>query len=86
MVPDATMASDRRSLPPRLRRLLELVYAVEGVVAAQAWQAPGKVAVGVRGAATANPAELLSRVEAAVAGLREPGEAWDFGILDDARD
>jgi hypothetical protein len=40
------------------------------------------VAVGVRGA-TATPPDLLHRVEAAVDGLREPGEVWDFGILED---
>ena len=72
-------------LPPRLRRTLELVYGVEGVVAARVWQAPGRIAVGVRGGAATAPTDLLRRVESAVAGVREPGEAWDFGILDDAR-
>jgi hypothetical protein len=28
------------------------------------------------------PSELLRRVEHAVAGLREPEELWDFGLLD----
>jgi hypothetical protein len=72
-------------LPPRLRRTLELVYGVEGVVAARVWQWPGRVAVGVRGGITTVPAELIRRVESAVAGLREPDETWDFGILDEAR-
>jgi hypothetical protein len=72
-------------LPPRLRRTLELVYGVEGVVAARVWQAPGRIAVGVRGGAATTPTDLLRRVESAVAGVREPGEAWDFGILEDAR-
>jgi hypothetical protein len=27
---------------------------------------------------------LLRRIEAAVAGVREPDELWDFGILEDA--
>jgi hypothetical protein len=70
-------------LPPRLRRTLELVYGVEGVVAARVWQWPGKIAVGVRGAPASAPSELLRRVEAAVAGLRDSHEAWEFGILDD---
>jgi hypothetical protein len=72
-------------LPPRLRRTLELVYGVEGVIAARVWQAPGRIAVGVRGGIGTAPTDLLHRVESAVAGLREPGEAWDFGILDDAK-
>jgi hypothetical protein len=71
-------------LPPRLRRALELAYGVEGVVAARIWQWPGRIAVGVRGAASTSPAELLGRVEAAVGALRDAGEIWDFGILDDA--
>jgi hypothetical protein len=71
-------------LPPRLRRALELVYGVEGVVAARVWQWQGRVAIGVRPASTTLPSSLLGRVEAAVAGLREPGETWDFGILADA--
>jgi hypothetical protein len=70
-------------LPPRLRRTLELVYGVEGVVAARVWQWPGRVAVGVRGGATTVPAELIRRVEDAVSGLREPDETWDFGILEE---
>jgi hypothetical protein len=73
------------ALPPRLRRTLELVYAVEGVLAARVWQTPGRVAVGVRGGSASAEAELLRRVEAAVAGLRELGETWDFGILDEVR-
>jgi len=73
------------ALPPRLRRTLELVYAVEGVLAARVWQTPERIAVGVRGGAASAEAELLPRVEAAVAGLREPGETWDFGILDEVR-
>jgi hypothetical protein len=72
--------------PPRLRRAIELAYAVEGVVSARVWQWPGRVAVGVRGGANTSPAELLRRVESAVGALREPGETWDFGILEDAED
>jgi hypothetical protein len=69
-------------LPPRIRRTLELVYGVEGVTAARVWHWPGRVAVGVRPAVMSAPSELLRRVEAAVAGVREPDETWDFGLLE----
>jgi hypothetical protein len=78
-------AESAPELPPRLRRTLELVYGVEGVVSARVWHWSGRVAVGVRGGVTTAPGDLLRRVESAVSGLREPGETWDFGILDDAR-
>ena len=69
------------AVPPAVRRVLEVVYKVEGVVAARVWQTPGKVAVGVRGGVGTSPNDLLRRVEAAVVGLREPGITWDFGWL-----
>ncbi len=69
-------------LPPRIRRTLELVYGVEGVTAARVWHWPGRVAVGVRPAMLSAPSELLRRVEAAVAGVREADETWDFGLLE----
>jgi len=59
-----------------------LVYGVEGVTAARVWHWPGRVAVGVRPAMLSAPSELLRRVESAVAGLREPEETWDFGLLE----
>jgi hypothetical protein len=68
----------------RLERTLELVYGVEGVIAARVWQWTGRVAVGVRGGTATTPAALIRHVENAVAGLREPGEVWDFGILEDS--
>jgi hypothetical protein len=76
--------------PPRLRRTLELVYGVDGVVAARVWQwtenlgRDERVAVAVRANATSSPTELLRRVEAAVESIRQPGEAWEFGLLDHA--
>ena len=73
----------KADLPPKVRRTIELVYGVEGVIAARVWQWPGRVAVAVRGGVATLPSALLRRVEAAVAGLREPGETWEFGILDD---
>jgi hypothetical protein len=78
--------SDRpepRELPPKVRRALELAYAVEGVVSARVWQWPGCVAVGIRGSGSSSAADLLRRVQTAVAGLRNPDESWEFGILDD---
>lgn len=76
-------AEQEEDLPPAMRRILEVVYGVEGVVSARIWHAPDRVAVGVRGAASTSPADLLHRVEAAVVGLKEPGVAWDFGLLDE---
>lgn len=76
------MTDAQRALPPRIRRTLELVYGVEGVTAARVWHWPGRVAVGVRPAVSSSPGELLHRVESAVAGLREPDETWEFGLLD----
>jgi hypothetical protein len=76
--------------PPRLRRMLELVYGVDGVIAARVWQwtenkgRDEKVAVAVRANAVCSPDDLLRRVEAAVQSIREPGEAWEFGLLDHA--
>jgi len=76
------METTTPALPPRIRRTLELVYGVEGVTAARVWHWPGRVHVGVRPAMLSAPSELLRRVEHAVAGLREPEETWDFGLLD----
>ena len=75
-------------LSPRMRRILEIVYAVDGVGAARIWQWPGDgglqttIAVAVRPAPRTSPQELLQRVETAVSGLREPDEAWEFGLLE----
>jgi hypothetical protein len=68
-----------------MRRALELAYGVEGVIGARVWLSPGRIAVGVHGSAATAPPDLLRRVELAVAGLREPGEIWDFGILEDTK-
>ena len=76
-------------IPPRLKRTLELVYHVEGVVAARVWQwtenkgADERVAVGIRATATTVPSDVLRRVEIAVEAIRQPGEAWDFGLLEE---
>ena len=70
--------------PPRLKRAVELAYAVEGVVGARVWQSDGIVAIGIRVAPTASLSDVLRRVEQAVVALREPDEKWEFGLLDDA--
>ncbi len=70
-----------RSLSPRLRRTIELIYGVEGVAAARVWYSPGSINVGISPARTAAPADVLRRVECAVAGLRDDEETWDFGLL-----
>lgn len=72
-----------QGVPPATRRILEVVYGVEGVVAARVWQTPGQVAVGVRGGAGTSPVDLVRRVESAVIGLREAGVVWDFGVLEE---
>ena len=87
ITPDAAMSGEPfplRPMPPKLRRVLELVYGVEGVVSARVWQWPGRIAVGVRGGSATSPTDLIRRIEMAVAGLREADERWDFGILEDA--
>jgi len=76
-----TASNDQPPVPPAVRRVLEVVYTVDGVVAARVWQSPGKMAVGVSGRRGTSPNDLLRRVEAAVVGLREPGITWDFGWL-----
>ncbi|MFO0678208.1 MAG: hypothetical protein U0169_16855 [Polyangiaceae bacterium] len=69
-------------LSPRLRRTLQLAYGVEGVTGARIWQWADTVAVGVSVAPSSNAGTTLRRVESALAGVREPGEAWEFGLLD----
>jgi len=43
-----------------------------------------KVAVAVRASGACDPGDVLRRVEAAICPIREPGEAWEFGLLDHA--
>jgi hypothetical protein len=81
------MSTTTTELSPRMRRMLEIVYAVDGVAAARVWQWPAedglkRIAVAVRASPRASPQELLQRVEAAVSGLREPDETWEFGLLE----
>ena len=75
-------AAKAPDLPPRIKRTLELVYGVEGVTAARVWHWPGRVAVGVRPAVMCALNDLLRRVEAAIAGVREHDEEWEFGLLE----
>lgn len=69
-------------LDPRIRRTLELVYQVEGVLAAKVWAMPDRVAVGVKLGSGHGPTEVIARLEQVTLGLREPGETWDFGLLE----
>jgi hypothetical protein len=71
-----------RPSSPRLKRTLEVVYGVEGVTCARVWLWPGSVAVGVTPSPLTSPHDLLLRVEAAISGLREQGEIWEFGLLE----
>jgi len=73
-----------QELPARLRRALELVFAVEGVVGARIWQWPGRVAVGINVATASSQGETLRRVEVAIAPVRQGDEVWDFGLLEGA--
>ncbi len=67
----------------KLERALEIVYGVEGVVGARVWESAGLVAVGVCTAPSANTDDVLRRVKAAVRRLHEPGEQWEFGLIDE---
>ena len=80
--PPAPNAPSVDDLDPRVRRALQVVYQIQGVVAAKVWAMPDRVAVGIRIGAGHGSADVLARVEASTAGLREPGEVWDFGLLD----
>jgi len=82
-----TTTPTQTELSPRMRRMLEIVYAVDGVAAARVWQWPAenglkRIAVAVRPSPRASPQELIQRVEAAVSGLREPDESWEVGLLE----
>jgi len=76
-------AETKERLPPRLRRILEVVYAIEGVAEARVWEWERSVAVGVRPMAGTFAPDLLRRVESQVVVVREPGESWTFGVLED---
>ncbi len=80
---DASSPELAAELPPRVRRVLELVYGVEGVTSARVWHWDERFAIGVKASSSVVPAELLRRVEHAVAGVREPGESWEFGLLEE---
>lgn len=74
-------------LPPRLRRVLELVYAVEGVSGARAWELDdGSVAVAVRPSPLATPVELVRRVDKALDPFRNEEGACEVGLLDEAEE
>jgi hypothetical protein len=68
---------------PRLRRVMEIIYQVDGVTGARIWQWTDRVAVGLRLSAASSPAEVITRVVSAVAPLRDANETWEFGVLAD---
>ena len=80
---DEPPALPAEPLPPRLRRTVELVYGVEGVAGARVWQWDDRVAVGIKPNPAYAAADLLRRVELAVAGMLEPDEVWEFGLLEE---
>jgi len=68
---------------PRLRRVIEVIYQVEGVTGARIWQWTGRIAVGLRLSAASSPEDVIARVMSAVAPLRDVNELWEFGVLAD---
>jgi hypothetical protein len=72
-----------RQRETKLERALEIAYAIEGVVAARVWEADGLIAVGVRPSASVNGEDVLRRVEEALRRLKDPGETWELGLMDE---
>jgi hypothetical protein len=79
---DEPTAAANDALDPRVRRILEIVYEVEGVVAAKVWALPGQVAIAVRVGSRHGSTDVIAQIANVTIGLREPGEAWDFGLLE----
>lgn len=77
------MSESATPLSPRVRRILELAYRIDGVSSAKVWLWDARVAVGLRGRGL-SATELIRRAEEILRPLQEPGEIWDFGILEDA--
>ena len=80
--PHPVATSTASDIDPRVRRTLELVYQVEGVVAAKVWAMPDRVAVGVKLGNGHGAPEVIARIEVVTAALRAPGESWDFGLIE----
>ena len=74
---------DVPELPARLRRAVQLVYGQSGVLSVKVWQWPGRVAVGITVGPSIVASDALRRAEEAIGPLREDGETWDFGLLDE---
>jgi hypothetical protein len=79
----ATDESRAEEPSPRLRRVIEVIYQVEGVTGARIWQWTGRIAVGLRLSAASSPEDVIARVTSAVAPLRDVNEMWEFGVLAD---
>lgn len=67
----------------KLERALEIAYATEGVLAARVWEADGLIAVGIRPSSSVSGDDVLRRLEEALRALRDPGETWELGLIDD---
>ena len=72
-----------REVKERMRQALEAVYGIEGVLGARVWDCEGTIAVGVRPSSHASTSQILQRVERAIKPLREPGETWEVGLLEE---
>lgn len=81
---DATVDDDKddAAIDPRVRKIIEAVYEVEGVVGAKVWVLPGHVAVALRVGNRHGASDVIAQVVTATTSLRDPDEAWDFGLLD----
>jgi hypothetical protein len=75
-------AKDEAAIDPRVRKILEAVYEVEGVVGAKVWVLPAHVAVALRVGNRYGASDVIAHVVTATSSLRDPDEAWDFGLLD----
>jgi hypothetical protein len=74
--------ANEATIDPRVRKILEAVYEVEGVVGAKVWVLPAHVAVALRVGNLHGAADVIAQVVTATTSLRDPDEAWDFGLLD----
>ncbi len=81
-----TQADDRVDEVARAKRIVELAYAVEGVVAVRVWSDEGRIAVGIRGNDVVAPTELIARVRSVLGGAAAQGETIDVGLLSDEPD
>ena len=82
--PDEDASDEKKRI--RAKRIVELVYAVEGVVSVRLWSEEERIAVGVRGNDVVAPTDLVARVKSALAGITHAGETIEVGMLGDDHD